>query len=90
MHKKLRKQDVPICAAVSDKEESVIFTEFHDSFVSSLNAGHVNEWSNHREIKEERVVSTVPLHKLLELHGVPKAFDLLCIDVEGHDYEVLC
>lgn len=88
-YQKLRKRDLSICAVISDKEQELIFTEFEDSGLSSLNLEHVNKWQKHTKIKGERVVNTVLLTVLLNEYNIPKDFELLCIDVEGHDFEVL-
>jgi FkbM family methyltransferase len=88
-HQRLRKRDLSICAAVSDQEQEVVFTDFEDSLVSSLSAEHISEWGKVRKIKEKRIVNTVSLSRILDGCNAPKDFDLLCIDVEGHDFEVL-
>lgn len=88
-HQKLKPRDISICAAVSNKSQEIVFTEFEDSLVSSLSSEHVDEWQQKRTIKRQRVVQTVLLSDILERCEVPKTFDLLCIDVEGHDFEVL-
>ncbi|MFN8491463.1 MAG: FkbM family methyltransferase [Caldilineaceae bacterium] len=88
-HQKLRKRDLSLCAAVSDHAQELIFTDFEDALVSSLSTEHVNAWQAWRKIKGQRVVNTVSLTTLLAGHQVPNQFDLLSIDVEGHDYEVL-
>ena len=87
--KNLRVSDIAVCAAISDKEQEVVFTEFVDPFVSSLSPDHVKEWKQHRPIKGEKLVRTVTLTAVLNEFGTPPRLDLLCIDVEGHDYEVL-
>lgn len=81
--------DISICAAISDKEHEVVFTEFDDSFVSSISPDHVQEWRQHRSIKATKLVKTVTLTSILSEVGLSSCPDLLCIDVEGHDYEVL-
>ena len=87
--KSLRVSDIAVCAAISNIEKEVVFTEFVDPFVSSISPDHVKEWKQHRLIKEEKSVRTVPLTMVLNEFRTPPLFDLLCIDVEGHDYEVL-
>jgi FkbM family methyltransferase len=89
-HHRLRKQDKSICAVISDKEQEVVFTEFEESLVSSLDANHVSEYSKNLNIKGKRLVNTVSLDTLLQEYEIPRDFDLLSIDVEGHDFEVLC
>lgn len=88
-HQRLRKRDISLCAVVSDQKREVIFTEFEDSLVSSLNLEHISEWEKKRKVKEKRVVKTVSLSSILDSCKAPKDFDLLCIDIEGHDFEVL-
>ena len=85
----LRIADIAVCAAISNIEQEIVFTEFSDPFVSSLSPQHVQEWKQHRSIKETRLVKTVTLTAVLNEVGVPQQPDLLSIDVEGHDYEVL-
>jgi FkbM family methyltransferase len=88
-HQKLRKRDLSICAVVSDHVEEITFTDFEDPLVSSLDNEHVKEWEKYRKVKTRRTVSTIPLNTILEDCKVPKRFDLLSVDVEGHDFEVL-
>jgi FkbM family methyltransferase len=88
-HQKLRRKDISICAAVSDKEQDVEFTDFQNSCVSSLCSEHVAAWKKSTTVIGVRSVRTKPLKAILESHSVPSRFDLLCIDVEGHDFEVL-
>jgi FkbM family methyltransferase len=89
-HRRLKKRDISVCAVVSDKEQEVIFTEFNDSLVSSIDAKQVDKWKGRREIKRQTKLKTVSLNEILEEYNAPKFFDLLSIDVEGHDFEVLC
>ena len=88
-HRRLKKRDISVCAVVSDKEQEVIFTEFNDSLVSSIDAKQVDKWKGRREIKRQTKLKTVSLNEILEEYNAPKFFDLLSIDVEGHDFEVL-
>ncbi|KYC42849.1 hypothetical protein WA1_12045 [Scytonema hofmannii PCC 7110] len=84
-----RPRDISLCAVISNKKQEVVFTEFDDPAVSSLSMEHIDEWSNHRKIINKRNVTTSTLQDILEEHMAPGNFDLLSIDVEGHDYEVL-
>jgi FkbM family methyltransferase len=88
-HQELRKRDLSICAVVSNKEGEAVFTDFEDSLVSSLDTEHITQWSQSRKIKAQRTVNTRSLTSILEDCQAPKDFALLCIDVEGHDFEVL-
>ena len=88
-HQKLRQRDTSICAVVSNNTQEVVFTEFEDSLVSSLSKNHIDEWKEKRKIKKQRTVKPIALTTLLKENSAPKSFDLLSIDVEGHDFEVL-
>ncbi len=88
-HKRIRLAGQSVYAVVSDTEQEMIFTHFKDNLVSSLSSKHVKEWAEKREIAREETVSTVSLSRILVQENAPKEFDLLSIDVEGHDFEVL-
>jgi FkbM family methyltransferase len=88
-HQRLRKRDISICAVISDQEREVVFTNFENSLFSSLDTEHISKWEKNRKIKEKKVVTTATLSSILDSCNAPKEFDLLSIDVEGHDFEVL-
>lgn len=88
-HASIRKNDIAICAAVSNKIEELVFTEFEEPLVSSLNSRHIREWQSKRKIRSTRIVTTIDLNSILDKYNAPKKFELLCIDVEGHDFEVI-
>jgi len=87
--KRLRPRDESVCAAISDEEKEIIFTEFVDDAFSSLDAGHVGSWKASTAIARQRVVKTRTLSDILNEFNSPHAFDLLSVDVEGHDANVL-
>jgi len=89
INKRIRKNDISTREVVSDKEELVEFIEFDDPFVSSISKQHVMCWEKLRKIKEKQSIKAVQLTNILDKYNVPFVFDLLSIDVEGHDYEVL-
>jgi FkbM family methyltransferase len=89
LHRKIRKNDKALCEVVSDSESEVVFTEFYDSVVSSLSSNHVEEWSQKRAVKSQKRIDPVTLQSIFVKNNCPRTFDLLCIDVEDHDYEVL-
>ncbi|GJG86378.1 hypothetical protein tb265_15590 [Gemmatimonadetes bacterium T265] len=74
---------------MSNGVELRTFTEFDDNLVSSLDDSHVSEWSRHRSIRARHRVTTQPLADILDAHNAPHDFELLTVDVEGHDLEVL-
>jgi len=87
--RRVRRRDTSICAAVSDVAGVKSFTQFVDPLISSLDAQHVKRWRATREVKAVRDVRTQRLEDILESVQAPWSFDLLMIDVEGHDYQVL-
>jgi FkbM family methyltransferase len=87
--KRLRPRDVSLCAAVSDEEKEVVFTDFVNDAVSSLEADHVATWRANTAVAGQRIVRTRTLGAILHDLDAPRAFDLLSIDVEGHDANVL-
>ncbi len=89
--KKIRKRDVNLCEIVSDKEGPMKFYVSADDRVSTV-SGEFKEWiKDHRNYSDEIQTTSKSLQKLLEKY-LPKEqkIDFLNIDVEGHDYEVLC
>jgi FkbM family methyltransferase len=87
--KSVRPRDINICAAVSDKSVDAVFTEFDEPGVSSLSEEHVGKHRDHNRVVRQRVVNTVTLDEVLKSNDAPNVFDLLSVDVEGHDYEVI-
>jgi len=87
--KKIRPLDINVCAAISNLEYEATFFEFETSLVSSISQNHVNKWSKKCNIIHEKKILTTPLTKVLAKHNAPSRFDILSIDVEGHDYEAL-
>lgn len=89
-HRKERPKDIQVCSAVSETDGRLAtFVEFDESAVSSLSARHIETWRDRRRVVGERVVRTERLEAILDRCGAPARFDLLSIDVEGHDLEVL-
>lgn len=86
---KARPRDRAVCSPVSDTAQTLAFTEFENPCVSSLSPEHVKEWTGRCAVRNVRQVQTESLTKILERAGAPRCFDLLSIDVEGHDLEVL-
>ncbi|MDM3855523.1 MAG: FkbM family methyltransferase [Aphanizomenon gracile PMC649.10] len=87
--KKLRPNDTSVCAIVSNSKDEITFTEFSDSGVSSVNQQHIEEWKKYSKIVSQKKITPVSLNEVLDQYQVPKQFGLLCVDVEGHDFEVL-
>jgi FkbM family methyltransferase len=86
---KLRPKDIFIHAAVSNTEQDMEFTLYTDSALSSLS--ELPLFNNPKEYSVAGIekMRTRQLDTILRSHAVPRRFDLLSIDVEGHDEEVL-
>jgi FkbM family methyltransferase len=90
-HRKLRPQDVSVCAVVSDEGRELTFTEFAGSasVLSSVDEGHVRAWAAKRPVVRTRTVMPRTLTSILEEAGAPAAIDLVSVDAEGHELHVL-
>ncbi|HTL88804.1 MAG TPA: FkbM family methyltransferase [Leptolyngbya sp.] len=88
-HFSTRPNDISIATAVSDREGEALFTEFSEDCVSSLSAEHVKKWSARCEVVQQTTIATTTLTRILKEHHVPCEFELLSIDVEGHDFAAL-
>ncbi|MCC6545556.1 FkbM family methyltransferase [Candidatus Sumerlaeota bacterium] len=86
---RIRPRDTSLCQLVSNEEKELVFTTFKEALVSSVSPEHVAQWKEKGEVESETRVRAVPLSKVLREHKVPSRFQLLSIDVEGHDWEVL-
>ncbi len=88
-YRRVRPRDVSISAVVSSSSRDVVFTEFEDDVVSSVSAEHVARWKAEQRVVRERHAKARTLNDILDSVDAPHRFDLLSIDVEGHDLEVL-
>lgn len=90
--KRVRKQDICICAAVSDSEREVIFHKAKSDAVSTIDEERLVEWKKHFEFSDDdqETVITQTLTSVLDQNlDSGRSVDLLTIDVEGHDFQVL-
>lgn len=87
--RKIRPNDISIHAYVSDTIQETVFIKFLNNTVSTLQEDHAEYWEERSEIEERVKVKTVTLQELLEQSNAPSEFELLSIDVEGHDLKVL-
>lgn len=89
-HAAMRPNDRQVLAAVSNESKEVVFTQFvGDAQISSIDVNFVERVSKSRSGIVEKRMHTRTLTEILDSHSVEKNFDLLCIDVEGHDFEAL-
>jgi FkbM family methyltransferase len=88
-HRRTRRRDCVVCAIVSDETRDVIFTEFVEPLVSSVDESHVRTWEAQHPVVSRRSVKPRTLTDILTAEGAPPQFDLLSVDCEGHDLSVL-
>ncbi len=92
LYSKFRKEDINLNYLVSDKEEDVVFNVSHKDKLSTIDPGHINLFGEKNFPESQRVtMRTKTLNSILHEHlaKFDKPIDLLCIDAEGHDFEVL-
>ena len=85
----VRSRDKVATALVSDAEQDLDFHVFDGSVVSSVDPDHIEAWKKSGRVLEVRRLRTKTLNAIFEENSVPQSFDLLRIDVEGHDAAVL-
>jgi len=90
-HRRCRPRDKIVCAVVSDQEKEIVFTEFKNSLVSSVDSAFVEQMQKSFDcaINRQHRVQSRTLTSILDEAQCPLQFELLSIDVEGHDFEVL-
>jgi FkbM family methyltransferase len=91
-HRQLRLKDIPVCAAVSNVESEVVFTEYDMHELNTIDQRTVAMLQKQQEVRvvAERRLKTRTLTDILQQHlPTAQAIDFLSIDVEGHDLEVL-
>jgi len=91
--KKIRKNDIAICSPVSDNVREIVFYKSKVDSVSTIDEKTYLEWKELWKYDEAdfEKVTTRTLTSILDeaMPAEVKKIDLLCVDVEGHDYEVL-
>lgn len=90
MHKKMRPNDIAICAAISDEEKDVTFYEFDMDEISTIDNDFYDRHKDTQKVARQTTLKTRTLDAVLD-ENLPADIniDLLSIDVEGHDYHVL-
>lgn len=92
LYNKYRKGDINLNLLISNKEEEVVFNISNSDKLSTVEAtvveaGGEKIFPDHLKVK----MKPKTLDSVLTEHfnNTDLQFDLLCIDVEGHDFEVL-
>ena len=90
MHKKIRVNDIALCAAVSDEEKDVTFYEFDMDEINTIDTDFYNQNKEKQRVSRTTTTRTQTLNSILSVN-LPDStsIDLLLIDVEGHDFQVL-
>ena len=89
LHKRERKKDIQINKAVSDSNEKVLVYKFDSHLINSINKEFYEQFKNKNQlVSEPKTVMTETLNQILKENNI-SSVDLLCIDVEGHDFKVL-
>lgn len=85
----IRPRDCNVSAIVSDVEEDKQFGVYGDSLLSTVSPQRMHELQSSRSLVRLEVARSRTLTSILDEHRAPADFELLSIDVEGHDLEVL-
>jgi FkbM family methyltransferase len=85
LFKRVRPRDTAISAIVSDQEGPVEFSIAKTPELSTISSEFARNWIGEAGVKERLTVNAVRLQTIMEEAKVPSDFDLLSIDVEGHD-----
>jgi len=88
----VRPNDINLEAAVSDKEESLVFHIFNEPALNTFSKEEASKKDGLRNYKivEKKTITTQTLNQILEKYLSPNQdIDFLSIDVEGLDLQVL-
>jgi hypothetical protein len=92
LYSKYRNSDTNLNYLISDKEEDVIFNLSNKDKISTIHFDEVDEANEkHFPAHLRTKMTTKTLNSVLEENHIKGAgeIDLLCIDVENHDFEVI-
>jgi FkbM family methyltransferase len=84
-----RRNDLFVCAALSDRAATTVVHEFTASEVNTIDAAQAEQWRGRFQAKSSRAVETTTLDDLLARHMPGAGVDVLLLDVEGHELPVL-
>ena len=92
LYSKYRDSDINLNYLISDKEEEVVFNLSHKNKISTISLDSIDAANEkHFPATLRTTMKARTLNSVLEENKIKGAgeIDLLCIDVENHDYEVL-
>lgn len=87
--RRIRKNDINICAAISNEKKETVIHEFNSNAVSTIDEVSAQTLLKNFQLKGTRKVFTKTLNSILEDNNINRKIDLLSIDVEGMDFQVL-
>lgn len=87
--KRVRPRDIAICSVVSDSGHEVDFYFCDEPLISGIGAKTDGAWQRTNRNARIEKRSVVRLDELIGEHLEGQAIDLLCVDVEGHELQVL-
>lgn len=89
-HRRIRKLDTPICAAVSNTSKSVTFYKSKANAASTIDEDYYTENRERWYYDEQQTLHTKTLTEILDTNlQNGTTIDLLTVDVEGVDLQVL-
>lgn len=89
LHKKERKLDKQFIAPISDVKNMVRIFEHSNNLMTTINEEfYLKHKDGFENANDGQLVETFTLNEILSKTDI-KHIDLLCIDVEGHDFNVL-
>ena len=91
LFKFLRKRDISIQVAISDKKQDIQSYIFDQgSGLNTVEKTHANKWAKRINKKYKIVqIKSDTLNNIIQKNNVPKTFEYLNIDVELHEINVL-
>jgi len=88
--RRFRPNDIAVCSVVSDSSNEVDFYFCNESLISGVGAKSDGPWQRNTQNSKIEKHRAARLDRLISKHlGHGQAIDLLCVDVEGHEIEVL-
>ncbi|NNC88895.1 MAG: FkbM family methyltransferase, partial [Akkermansiaceae bacterium] len=89
LFQRVRPLDNAVCEIVSDEEKEIEFIVAKQTAVSTVSEEHAAEWIGDEGVARRIKTTAKTLTSILDENDVPKDFELLSVDVEGHDLEVM-
>jgi len=86
---RMRPRDIFVGACVSDSRSDVDFKIYKSRALSGITNTKFYDNPDHYGLERVERLETKALSDILQIHSAPEKFELLSIDVEGHDFEVL-